>query len=648
MTVHLGQFVDDRHRVDSVLGQGGFATVYAGTDTVSGRPVAIKVLAAGAASAEVRARFAREVRTIAKLRDPHTVTLYAHGVTDGQAYMVFELVGGDDLHRVLHHHGRLAPDVAERVLRQILYSLREAHANGLIHRDIKPENIRIYEYQSDPWCVKVLDFGLGRRFDTDRPQLTAAGDILGTPRYMSPEQLLDQPLTPASDLYSVGLVAFEMLMGSDAVQGGAWADQLARLESGHLFSAPGFGAGELQRVIQKMTARAPEDRYPSVDSVLAALDRQPRVDAAIPYSTVQAASLPAPTVRSRALVAGAGLAAIGAIVGLWSLLPTTDEPRLVTVGRYPVSIIAQADVGAAVPDAPVFVGADAALEPVDLMGDTGPVEDGCGPPPPIAKGWRGVLAEPGLADWFAYIPKSYDPDRPQPLVMLLHQNFNEPGQLLEASGFEAIAEQEKFVVIAPVDEYMIPWEDPHDIVRLAEVVASTKRQLCIDSARVFVVGHSQGGKIAEKLACEPWVHAVATHSHRRGSVTSDCPQRAVPFIAISPRHSGHIPFEGGPSHCSPKPFVVVSVKELESAWLDRNGCIGSRQKSFRYRGTQCWTWECQTPFESCHLDGGHNWPGSKTRAGWQGNFGCDGETADFPSARRIWDFFSSINVPDVH
>ncbi|HEX7957081.1 MAG TPA: protein kinase, partial [Pyrinomonadaceae bacterium] len=182
-----------------------------------GDEVAVKVLHPALVSDEQAAeRFRREAQAAARLKHPNAVSVYDFGVTeDGLVYLVMELVDGESLREVISRRGPLAPAVAAEITRQVCAALDEAHRQGVVHRDIKPDNIVVGE-TSQALRVKVLDFGIARIRD-DAPGatgLTQAGMMVGTPRYMSPEQCLGEEVDGRSDIYSLGVVLFEMLTGT--------------------------------------------------------------------------------------------------------------------------------------------------------------------------------------------------------------------------------------------------------------------------------------------------------------------------------------------------------------------------------------------------------------------------------------------------
>jgi serine/threonine protein kinase len=214
----LGGVVANRFRIQEKIAAGGFGAIYRAAHIASGHDVAIKVLHPQlAADPNVIARFRREGTTLSKLRAPHTVTTYEFGETaDGMLYIVMELLRGVSLHERLRERGMLPWREALQIARAICISLAEAHALGIVHRDLKPANIHL-ETRGDADYVKVLDFGIAkikRGTTTDeQPELTNAGQMIGTIDYMSPEQILGGAPDGRSDIFTLGILLFEMCAG---------------------------------------------------------------------------------------------------------------------------------------------------------------------------------------------------------------------------------------------------------------------------------------------------------------------------------------------------------------------------------------------------------------------------------------------------
>ena len=213
----IGRTLNHRYLVEDKVGEGGFGAVFRGKQIATGREVALKILHPHNVSDEtIVARFRREAEACSKLRDPHTVTTYDFDETpDGILYLAMELLRGRSLHQLQKAEGVLPPARVLDILDQVAASLTEAHANGIVHRDMKPENVFIETRNGDDH-VKVLDFGIAKVMSDDRqaPALTAVGQTLGTLEFMSPEQLRGQSLDGRSDLYALGMMAYEMLTGA--------------------------------------------------------------------------------------------------------------------------------------------------------------------------------------------------------------------------------------------------------------------------------------------------------------------------------------------------------------------------------------------------------------------------------------------------
>jgi serine/threonine-protein kinase len=210
--------LDGRYRVEEKLAAGGFGSIYRATDLVMGRQVALKVLHRELADdPSVVERFRREAAALARLRDPHTITMYDVGESiDGTRYIVMELLRGESLHELFHAHGGQVPwRRMVTIARGVCSSLREAHALGIVHRDLKPANIHLEKHALDADYVKVLDFGIAKALDVSDPDrdLTLAGQMVGTFEYMPPEQMIGGKCTGKSDVFSLAVVLYEMIAG---------------------------------------------------------------------------------------------------------------------------------------------------------------------------------------------------------------------------------------------------------------------------------------------------------------------------------------------------------------------------------------------------------------------------------------------------
>ncbi len=274
----IGQVIGGRFRVTRVLGEGGMGVVYEGEQHMGSavRKVAIKTLHPHLSKdPSVLARFHRECGTVAQLEHPNTIKVYDFGSTDdGTLYIAMEFVSGAPLSEALEKQGPFSPERVVKVMRQVCGALEEAHQQGVVHRDLKPENIVLTERAGETDFAKVLDFGIAGRTESadahKEQKLTQQGMVLGTPPYMSPEQFTGKALDGRSDVYSLAVVAYEMLtkrLPFDAETPWEWATQHMTAQPKPLEEVVGADARlpEHMRVaIMKALSKNREERQHSV------------------------------------------------------------------------------------------------------------------------------------------------------------------------------------------------------------------------------------------------------------------------------------------------------------------------------------------------------------------------------------------------
>jgi len=225
----IGRVFEGKYRIVEEIGRGGFGMIYLAHQEAMDRQVALKVLKSDLPegdATQAKERFLREVKVIASLRHPNTVTIHDFGESSqGILYMVLEYIEGETLDDILEREGAQAPERALLFGMQIARSLAEAHRHGVVHRDLKPANIMVTQIETEGEFVKVLDFGVARLIQNEQKDLTQIGvpegeqGVVGTPRYMSPEQVRGNEIDGRTDVYCLGLLLYEMLVGKPAVQG---------------------------------------------------------------------------------------------------------------------------------------------------------------------------------------------------------------------------------------------------------------------------------------------------------------------------------------------------------------------------------------------------------------------------------------------
>src|SRR5437773_8714009 len=269
----INTLFDGRYKILRKLGAGGMANVYLAEDQELGRRVAIKILNERHANDEQFVeRFRREAKNAAGLSHPNIVSIFDRGLAEGTYYIAMEYLDGRTLKELLVRNGPTPVPIAIDYARQILSALSFAHRNGIVHRDIKPHNIVV----GTDGRLKVTDFGIAR---SGASQMTEAGSIVGTAQYLSPEQARGAPVDPRSDLYSLGIVLYEMLTGQVPFTG----DTPVEIAMKHLSQIPEPPSElrsevphELDAIVMRALAKDPDQRYTSAEEMDADLARVAR------------------------------------------------------------------------------------------------------------------------------------------------------------------------------------------------------------------------------------------------------------------------------------------------------------------------------------------------------------------------------------
>ena len=274
----LGEVLDGKYRLDIRIASGGFGAIYQASHVETGVDLAVKVVHARLASDPgIAARFRREGEALTALRSPHTITAYELGETpDGVLYIAMELLRGATLYQRFRDDGALPWRRMAAIALGVCHSLAEAHALGVVHRDLKPTNIYLERRGADGDFVKVLDFGIAKilqHSQFDSSDLTTAGLMIGTIDYMSPEQMVGGEITGASDLYTLGIVMYEMIAGKRPFPDAPSAASVlaAMLKPPPPLASVAIVPAELDRIVMRCLERDPVDRYQTADELAADL-----------------------------------------------------------------------------------------------------------------------------------------------------------------------------------------------------------------------------------------------------------------------------------------------------------------------------------------------------------------------------------------
>ena len=353
-----GQVLDDRYRLEAKIGSGGMGVVYRATHTVIGKEVAVKILREEhVAQADIMDRFLQEARLASQIRHPNVVEISDFGRTpSGGAYYVMEMLHGHSLAWRIDRGERLGPRRALEVAAQVASGLGAAHALGVIHRDLKPDNVFLCESPMAPGglLAKILDFGIARVVGR-KTRITKMGAVVGTPEYMSPEQARGEEVDHRSDLYALGVILFEMLVGRVPFQGdtvmGTLTRQMFDVPPRLSEAGPGLaGLAATERLLARLLAKNRDERPVSAEHVARLLSEAgaadlssgplpagPRRTVALGSGTMEGDQATGHVERGRApswprpAAAPAVAQASGAA---WSEQPTVDLPRPATPAEF--------------------------------------------------------------------------------------------------------------------------------------------------------------------------------------------------------------------------------------------------------------------------------------------------------------------------
>ena len=323
-----GTIFAGKYRIEALCGVGGMGSVYRATHTLMGRTIALKLLSHHAVdSNEARQRFQHEARIISQIQHPNTVTIHDFGIEENVPYLVLEYIEGKSIKELLLETPQLSVADAIDILLQMCGPIRVAHNLGIIHRDIKPGNVMLLGNGTQRPIVKLVDFGIAKvvgGIAATCPELTAAGSIVGTPQYISPEQCTCQPLDLRSDIYCLGLVLYEMIAGRPPFVSNSplelVIDHVNKLPTPLTELLPGQAIpAQLDALLMRCLAKRREDRFASIQELEEALQKIPGA-----FGDCQNTQLRAST---RGYTVGAALAACVLLGGLaWPAILRAISP----------------------------------------------------------------------------------------------------------------------------------------------------------------------------------------------------------------------------------------------------------------------------------------------------------------------------------
>ncbi len=347
----IGRVLADRYHILKRIGEGGMGRVYLGEHVKMNRQCAIKVMSPALVNdAESAARFAREASNAARIIHPNVAAVFDFGESEGLVYLVMEFVDGEPLSRLLTREAPLALDRAINLARQITDGLGAAHELGIVHRDLKPDNILITRARGGRETAKVVDFGIAKAIQEHaNDALTRTGQVIGTPEFMSPEQLLGDPVDARSDLYALGCILHLMLTAAPPFEAPTREQMIKRRlseDAPHVHGVDAAIPDTVARIVGRLLARTPSDRYGSAAELHDALGgshlRRSGVQRAIPadrptprsaptvaflhatQATTEVTTIPAHKPLQRAPFVVAAIAIASAAVAGW--LSVADGP----------------------------------------------------------------------------------------------------------------------------------------------------------------------------------------------------------------------------------------------------------------------------------------------------------------------------------
>lgn len=669
---NLNDTFERRYELIQVLGEGAFARVFKAHDMRTDRFVALKILKPQNRGYRdlTSARFLREAKVVAGLQSPHTITLYDFGETkSGLLYMACEFIDGRDLHLALMEERRFDGQLVAHILDQLLQSLLEAHHHSIFHRDIKPANILLREYGGDRYRATLVDFGLAKSVVDASSNLTQEGKTAGTPRYMPPEQVFGEELGPQSDIYSLGLVAYEMWTGESAIQGSNANELLLQQINGPPIRLPEeLQPAALRAIIERMCAKEIGDRYANAADVLHDLrnmGRELRSSSPNPSRAPKpvAASVAPPraaehTYRENrgtgrhALIAGIVIGVVVAAVAVM-VLSRDETPDVEVAPQLPTALNTVRDAPTSpaaepTPESPAQPAAaePAAAEPATVNRCRNVLAEGLQTHPVVDPGSAPFgIGEVEYSDVMTYLPAGLDATKARAIIVLFAMSSSwEHEAYIRYTGFDKIADAESLLIVSlpPKSGYKPRTWGDHSTFVAWETFLRLQQNHCLEEIPVGVLGDKLGAQAIDLLLCSPVTfQAAVTSGHRykeshafpalRRGVRPCEPVTYVPYLHIAHAKDDELPLEGGRG-CDGDDFHHSLALDRDR-WKRWNRCDPEPISTARYPDGTCETWACEAPYTTCLVQGGSNWHALPQPPG------CNSPLSKFPHAEVAWAFF---------
>ncbi len=625
-----------RYRLDHLLGEGGMGAVYAATGP-DGEPLALKLMHR---SGDDEERFTREAALLCSIQHPGVVRILDFGRDTelDASYLVMERIAGESLESFV---GEPMPwETALQVIEGVAEALAEAHLNGIVHRDVKAANVMLVRDGSEFRTV-LVDFGIARSADPRYANLTAEGAVFGTPDYMAPEQCHGPNVGPAADVYSLGVLLYELLTGRVPFEGSPMEVLIAKQRQSPTLPesvAPDRPIPpEVAELAIAMLAIDPRRRPQTAGEVVQKVRRiRGGGERTLTLRAGELRSVLAETRGSDATAASrsplplaiAGAVAIAAMFAVvaWDLSREPSPEPLEPAAASPERPAAPTPAAA-----PATSKVDLGIEEASTVApDVGRASD-----PAVRCDFEPTLS-PGARRQFptsiAIVPESLDPTKPAPLLFVFWPGATDHG--VDELGLPEFAEERGWVVV--VGKVDIEKHPPDDYMkRLVGDAQELIREVCVDPRRRYAFGVRYGGKLAMYFARMWQTSAVGVFAGRLGRHGKERLPPDVPLIQLHGRRDTIRPLEGGP-RCTDLAKWVHSAEDDAGYLREGRSCRGVLDSTDEH-GAECRIWDCEARMTRCFVDADFRMPRDVIPPE---HVACQqGPQTDYPVFERVADFF---------